>query len=143
MELIASCKKYYLSYIGAIEEFHEHKVDTYQFLDVSKYDIFEKIENFRTDKNLPLNYVKATYLWVGQVWYPRLHQPICWSGADIKLINLYDWFHRIQRLGKSLMEIDSANDFLIKNFTNREIKLRLCKNTFYKLYIFKDFWCII
>lgn len=64
MELIVPCKKYYSSYIEAIKEFSEHKVDTYQFLDASKYDIFEKIENFKTGKNLPLNYVKATYLWL-------------------------------------------------------------------------------
>jgi len=61
MELILPNKKYYSSYVEAIKEFYEHKVDTYQFLDVSKYDIFEKIENFRTDKNLPINYVNATY----------------------------------------------------------------------------------
>ena len=64
MELIVPCKKYYSSYIEAIKEFSEHKVDTYQFLDASKYDIFEKIKNFKTGKNLPLNYVKATYLWL-------------------------------------------------------------------------------
>ncbi|WP_142412864.1 GNAT family N-acetyltransferase [Hathewaya massiliensis] len=64
MELIAPCKKYYSSYIEAIKEFSEHEVDTYQFLDASKYDIFEKIQNFKTGKNLPLNYVKATYLWL-------------------------------------------------------------------------------
>ncbi|MCF6466626.1 MULTISPECIES: GNAT family N-acetyltransferase [Eubacteriales] len=64
MELIVPCKKYYSSYIDAIKEFSEYKVDTYQFLDASKYDIFEKIENFKTGKNLPLNYVKATYLWL-------------------------------------------------------------------------------
>lgn len=50
MELIAPCKKYYSSYIEAIKEFSEHEVDTYQFLDASKYDIFEKIQNFKTGK---------------------------------------------------------------------------------------------
>lgn len=64
MELIVPCKKYYSSYIEAIQEFSNHKVDTYEFLDASKYDIFEKIQNFKTGKNLPLNYVKATYLWL-------------------------------------------------------------------------------
>ena len=64
MELIVPNKKYYSSYVEAIKEFYDHKVDTYQYLDVSKYDIFEKIENFRTSKNLPINYVNATYLWL-------------------------------------------------------------------------------
>ena len=64
MKLILPNKKYYSSYVEAIKEFYKHKVDTYQFLDVSKYDIFEKIENFRTGKNIPINYVNATYLWL-------------------------------------------------------------------------------
>lgn len=64
MEFIVPNKKYYSSYVESIKEFYDHKVDTYKFLDVTKYDIFEKIENFRTGRNLPIKYVKATYLWL-------------------------------------------------------------------------------
>lgn len=64
MELIIPNKAYYQSYIDAIEEYREHGVSTYAFLDVNKYDIFEKVENYRTGNNLPENYVKSTYLWL-------------------------------------------------------------------------------
>ena len=64
MALIVPCKKYYSSYIEAIKEYSEYKVDTYQFLDASRYDIFEKIDDYKTGRILPPNYVKATYLWL-------------------------------------------------------------------------------
>lgn len=64
MKLVIPSKKYYSSYVEAIKEYNDHDVSTYQFLDVSNYNIFEKIENFRTGNNLPLGYVKATYLWL-------------------------------------------------------------------------------
>lgn len=64
MKLVLPSKEYYQSYIDAINEYHENNVDTYDFLDVTKYDIFEQIENARAGKNLPDGYVKATYLWL-------------------------------------------------------------------------------
>lgn len=64
MELIIPSKKYYQSYIDAIKEYKDHNVYTYDFLDVTEYDIFEYIENSRTGHNLPDGYVKATYLWL-------------------------------------------------------------------------------
>lgn len=64
MELIIPSKKYHLSYIQAIKEYNDHNVHAYDFLDVTKYDIFEQIENFRNGTNIPDGYVKATYLWL-------------------------------------------------------------------------------
>lgn len=64
MELVKPSEKYYKSYIDAIEEYRQNGVDTYDFLDVSKYNIFEKIENYKTGKDLPEGYVKATYFWL-------------------------------------------------------------------------------
>lgn len=64
MKLVLPSKRYYQSYIEAINEYKEHNVDTYAFLDVTKYDIFEKIENARTSNDLPVGYVNATYLWL-------------------------------------------------------------------------------
>lgn len=64
MKLVIPNRKYYSSYVEAIKEYNNHDVSTYQFLDVANYDIFERIENFRTGNNLPLGYVKATYLWL-------------------------------------------------------------------------------
>ncbi|HIS68324.1 MAG TPA: GNAT family N-acetyltransferase [Candidatus Gallacutalibacter stercoravium] len=64
MELITPDKRYYASYKEAIQEYRCHHVDTYHFFDTEKYDIFQKIENYRTGRNLPAGYVRATYLWL-------------------------------------------------------------------------------
>ena len=64
MELILPEKRYYLSYADAINEYKNNCIDTYDFLDIEKYDIFQRINNFRLGINLPENYVLATYLWL-------------------------------------------------------------------------------
>lgn len=64
MELVKPSEKFYQSYIEAIEEYQQNNIDTYDFFDVTKYDIFEKMENMHTGKNLPEGYVKATYFWL-------------------------------------------------------------------------------
>lgn len=64
MELVTPSEKYYQSYIDAIEEYEQNNIDTYDFFDISKYDIFEKMEDYRTGRNLPEGYVKATYFWL-------------------------------------------------------------------------------
>jgi len=64
MELITPSRKYYNSYVDAINEYRNHGVDTYAFMDTEKYDIFEKFENARIGRNLPDNYVAATYFWL-------------------------------------------------------------------------------
>ena len=64
MELVKPSIQYYQSYIEAIKEYKQNSIDTYDFLDVDKYDIFERMENLHTGKNLPDGYVKATYFWL-------------------------------------------------------------------------------
>ena len=63
MKLVLPSRLHYHSYVSAIEEYEKHGVDTYDFMDVTKYDIFERFENFKNGKNLPSGYVKSTYLW--------------------------------------------------------------------------------
>lgn len=67
MRLVIPSKKYYRSYVDAINEYENYKIDTYDFLDVTKYDIFERIENSLTGNNLPDGYVKATGLKFRQI----------------------------------------------------------------------------
>lgn len=64
MNLIYPGPQYYESYVNAINEYKVHKVDTYKFLGVTKCNVFQTIEDFRTGNNLPENCVKATYLWL-------------------------------------------------------------------------------
>jgi predicted acetyltransferase len=64
MELIIPNKRYFQSYLEAINEYKENNVITYDFLDASKFNIFEYMDNFRKGINLPKNYVRATYLWL-------------------------------------------------------------------------------
>ncbi|MDD7377842.1 MAG: GNAT family N-acetyltransferase [Lachnospiraceae bacterium] len=63
MKLILPDKKYYDSYLSAIEEYKEHEITTYEFLNPAQYDIFQYTEDFRMGNNLPKGWVKATYLW--------------------------------------------------------------------------------
>jgi predicted acetyltransferase len=64
MELIAPSRKYYDSYVNAIHEYNNHGVKTYAFMDIENGDIFEKFEDARIGRNLPENYVPATYFWL-------------------------------------------------------------------------------
>lgn len=64
MELIRPCRQYESSYFAAAKEYQAAGVSTYRFLDGTKYDIFERMENFRTGNALPEGYVRATYLWL-------------------------------------------------------------------------------
>lgn len=64
MELIIPTRQYHQSYAEAIEEYREHQIRTYEFLDITKGDIFQLIENYRAARELPPGYVGATYLWL-------------------------------------------------------------------------------
>ena len=64
MELVKPSEKYYQSYLAAIAEYKENNIETYDFFDVSKYNIFERMKNFETGKDLPEHCVKATYFWL-------------------------------------------------------------------------------
>lgn len=57
-------KKYYKSYVSAINEYKCYNVKSYEFLDTTQDVLFERFENFRIGKDLPEEYVNATYLWL-------------------------------------------------------------------------------
>ena len=91
IEFVTPNKKYSQSYLGAIDEYRINGVDTYEFLDPVKYDIFEYIENSASGINLPENYVSATYFWlvqgdefIGEVSVRhRLTEPLLRFGGNI------------------------------------------------------------
>lgn len=64
MELQLPDKKYYQSYMDAINEYQNHNVTTYDFWDINNGDIFQQIQDFREGRSLPPGYVKCTYLWL-------------------------------------------------------------------------------
>jgi len=64
MELVIPSEEYYQSYIEAMEEYKQNNIDTYDFWEISKDELFKKMENYRTGNNLPEGYVKATYFWL-------------------------------------------------------------------------------
>ncbi len=64
MRLIEPEVKFYPSYLGAIEENRRERVKEDVFLGGTQLEFFRRIEEFATGRNLPLHYVKATYLWL-------------------------------------------------------------------------------
>lgn len=64
MKLIIPSEEHLKSYADAISEYQRNNVTSYDFIDITKDNIFEQIDNLRTGKNLPENYVKGTYLWL-------------------------------------------------------------------------------
>ena len=64
MELIVPNKKYYKSYMSAINEYKCYNVKSYEFRNETQDVLFEQFENDRIGKNLPKGYVNATYLWL-------------------------------------------------------------------------------
>lgn len=64
MQLIKPNKKYFHSYVEAIEEYRANGVETYAFLDVDSYDIFEYIEHSEKGINIPVGWVPASYFWM-------------------------------------------------------------------------------
>lgn len=57
-------RRCYSSYMEAIEEYEENRIKTYDFVNLPQKELFEFFENFRSGRNLPQGYVKATYLWM-------------------------------------------------------------------------------
>ena len=56
--LVVPCEKYlqsYQSYIEAYDEYKKNDVQTYAFDDARAYNIFEKYENYRHERNLKPN----------------------------------------------------------------------------------------
>lgn len=64
VKLVEPSKQYLESYIHAFEEYREHNVSSCGFSDATSMDIFEKFENYRTEKNLKADRVGAHYFWL-------------------------------------------------------------------------------
>lgn len=64
IRLVDPCEKYLKSYIDAYDEYSAHGVTTYCFDDARAYDIFEKYDNYRNERNLKPNRVGADYYWL-------------------------------------------------------------------------------
>lgn len=62
--LVVPCEKYLQSYIEAYDEYKKNDVQTYAFDDARAYNIFEKYENYRHERNLKPNRVGAEYFWL-------------------------------------------------------------------------------
>ena len=57
-------KKYLKSYIEAYDEYEDNHVTTYAFDDTRSYDIFEKYDNYKNERNLQTNRVGSNYFWL-------------------------------------------------------------------------------
>lgn len=64
IRLIEPNEKYLKSYIEAYDEYNDNHVITYAFDDVRSYDIFEKYDNYKNERNLQTNRVGADYFWL-------------------------------------------------------------------------------
>ncbi len=62
--IVLPCEKYLQSYIEAYDEYKMNNVETYAFDDARVNNIFEKYENYRSERNLKPNRVGADYYWL-------------------------------------------------------------------------------
>ena len=62
--LVEPCDKYLQSYIEAYDEYKLNDVQTYAFDDARAYNIFEKYDNYRHERNLKPNRVGSDYYWL-------------------------------------------------------------------------------
>lgn len=62
--LVEPCEKYLQSYIEAYDEYKLNDVQTYAFDDARAYNIFEKYDNYRYERNLKPNRVGSDYYWL-------------------------------------------------------------------------------
>ena len=51
MRLVYPCKKYLKSYQEAFNEYNEHNVDTYAFVDINEVNVVKKYYNYRKSTN--------------------------------------------------------------------------------------------
>ena len=61
--LVEPCERYLQSYMEAHDEYEMHGVGTYAFDDARAYNIFEKYDNYRKERNLPQNRVGSHFYW--------------------------------------------------------------------------------
>ena len=64
MRLVYPCKKYLKSYQEAFNEYNEHNVDTYAFVDINEVNVVKKYYNYRKSIDLKPNRVAQTTYWL-------------------------------------------------------------------------------
>jgi len=64
LTLVEPCKRYLQSYLEAYDEYKINGVQTYAFDDARAYNIFEKYDNYRNERNLPPNRVGSDFYWL-------------------------------------------------------------------------------
>lgn len=62
--LVEPSEKFLQSYIEAYNEYKQNAITTYAFDDASSFDILQKYENYRFERNLKPNRVGADYYWL-------------------------------------------------------------------------------
>lgn len=62
--LVEPCEKYLKSYMEAYDEYQRNDIHAYAFDDARAYNIFEKYDNYRHERNLKPNRVGADYYWL-------------------------------------------------------------------------------
>ena len=62
--LVEPCERYLQSYLEAYDEYKINGVQTYAFDDARAYNIFEKYDNYRNERNLPSNRVGSDFYWL-------------------------------------------------------------------------------
>lgn len=62
--LVEPCERYLSSYMEAYDEYQRYGVSTYAFDDARAYDIFEKYDNYRNERNLEPNRVGSHFYWL-------------------------------------------------------------------------------
>ncbi|HBD06230.1 MAG TPA: GNAT family N-acetyltransferase [Firmicutes bacterium] len=64
MALVEPSEKYLQSYIEAYDEYKINNVQTYEFDDARTYNIFEKYDNYKHERNLKPKRVGSDYFWL-------------------------------------------------------------------------------
>ena len=64
LTLVEPCKRYLQSYLEAYDEYKMNGIQTYAFDDARAYNIFEKYDNYRNERNLPPNRVGSDFYWL-------------------------------------------------------------------------------
>ena len=64
IRLVKPCSRYIESYIKAFEEYKEHSISSYGFSDATAFDILEKFDNYRYERDLKPGRVGAHFFWL-------------------------------------------------------------------------------
>ena len=64
VKLVEPQSRYLQSYMEAFEEYKAHNVTAYGLSDAKSYNVFEKFENYREEKNLKPDRVGAHFFWL-------------------------------------------------------------------------------